>query len=102
MVNLVQIGQHDYISGMALTPEQCRAARALLDWTQDRLAEQAGVSRGTIRGFESGQHMLQRASQAALCQALAAAGVILLEAGQGLGEGVRLARPTPSTGGIGA
>ena len=40
---------------MPLTPAQCRAARALLDWTQDELAERAEVSRGTIRGFESGQ-----------------------------------------------
>lgn len=78
---------------MSLTPAQCRAARALLDWTQDVLAERAGVSRGTIRGFENGQHALQRATAAALRRALEEAGVVLLDAGEGLGQGVRFAAP---------
>ena len=43
-------------SNMLLTPEQCRAGRALLTWTQDDLATRAEVSRSTVRGFESGQH----------------------------------------------
>ena len=67
---------------MQLTPAQCRAARALLDWTQDELAGRAEVSRGTIRGFESGQHALQRSTAAAVRRALEAGGVILLEAGR--------------------
>jgi transcriptional regulator with XRE-family HTH domain len=75
---------------MPLTPAQCRAARALLDWTQDDLAERAEVSRGTIRGFESGQHALQRATAAAVRRALEAGGALLLEAADGAGEGVRL------------
>jgi DNA-binding Xre family transcriptional regulator len=45
-----------------LSSEQCRAARALLDWTQEELAERAGVSRSTVRGFENGQHEPHRAS----------------------------------------
>ena len=81
---------------MALTPAQCRAARALLDWTQDDLAERAEVSRGTIRGFEGGQHALQRSTAAAVRRALEAGGVLLVEADEGGGQGVRFAAPAPA------
>lgn len=78
---------------MSLTPAQCRAARALLDWTQDELAERAEVSRGTIRGFESGQHALQRSTASAVSRALQAGGVVLVDADHQAGEGVRFAGP---------
>ena len=81
---------------MPLTPAQCRAARALLDWTQDDLAERAEVSRGTIRGFESGQHALQRSTASAVCRALEAGGVVLVEADRDAGQGVRLAASAAS------
>lgn len=35
-----------------LTPQQCRAARAVLGWSRDDLADKAGVSAGTVVGFE--------------------------------------------------
>ncbi len=35
-----------------ITPEQCRAARAWLDWSQEDLAQQANVALSTIRDFE--------------------------------------------------
>ncbi|MFK8250411.1 helix-turn-helix domain-containing protein [Ancylobacter terrae] len=78
---------------MNLSPEQCRAARGLLDWTQDRLASGAGVSRSTVRDFESCRHVLHRATEAQLVRALEDAGVVLLPA-DGSGPGVRL-RETP-------
>jgi transcriptional regulator with XRE-family HTH domain len=81
---------------MPLTPAQCRAARALLDWTQEELAERAEVSRGTIRGFESGQHALQRSTAAAVRRALEAAGVMLLEVDREGGQGVRFVEPESS------
>jgi transcriptional regulator with XRE-family HTH domain len=76
---------------MPLTPEQCRAARALLDWTQDELAAHAEVSRSTVRGFEGNQHDLQRATTAAIRRALETGGVIFLDADDACGPGVRLA-----------
>ena len=79
-------------ASMPLIPEQCRAARALLDWTQDDLAARAEVSRSTVRGFEGGQHDLHRATTAAIRRAFEAAGVIFLEAGLEDGPGVRLRR----------
>jgi hypothetical protein len=52
------------------------------------------VGRSTVRGFEGGQHMLQRATSAAIRQALEAAGVTFLEAEAeaDAGPGVRLTR----------
>ena len=40
-----------------LTAEQCRAARAWLNWKLDDLAEVSGVSRGTLNALESGQRV---------------------------------------------
>ena len=75
-----------------LSSEQCRAARALLNWTQEELAVRAGVSRSTVRRFESGQHELQRASAAMIRMALEQAGVIIIEADE-QGAGARLQSP---------
>jgi|SRR5687768_910592 transcriptional regulator with XRE-family HTH domain len=77
-------------ASMSLMPQQCRAARGLLDWTQEELAERAGVSRSTVRGFENGQHELHRGSAAVIRGALEAAGVILIDADDKAGAGVRL------------
>jgi len=78
-----------------LSSEQCRAARALLDWTQEELAERAGVSRSTVRGFENGQHEPHRASAAMIRTALEQAGVMLIDADD-QGEGVRFQSPRSS------
>ncbi|RCK20073.1 hypothetical protein TH8_19590 [Thalassospira profundimaris] len=37
-----------------MTPEQCRMARAALNWNLEKLAGESGVSRNTISRFESG------------------------------------------------
>ncbi|WP_245613060.1 helix-turn-helix domain-containing protein [Skermanella stibiiresistens] len=62
-----------------------------MDWTQDELAAHAEVSRSTVRGFEGGQHDLQRATTAAIRRALESGGVIFLDAEDDCGPGVRLA-----------
>lgn len=36
-----------------ISPEQCRAARAWLNWSQEDLAQKAKVSLSTVRDFES-------------------------------------------------
>jgi transcriptional regulator with XRE-family HTH domain len=71
-----------------VTPAQCRAARALLDWTQDDLAVAAQVGVVTIRQFERGVSHPRRAILAALRRALEAAGVRFID--RGGGPGVRL------------
>ena len=68
---------------MPLTPQQCRAARGLLGWTQEELAARAGVSRSTVRGFENGRHELHRGSAAVIRIALEAAGAVLIDPDEG-------------------
>lgn len=82
---------------MILTPEQCRAARGLLDWTQEQLAQEAGVSRSTVRDFEKLRHHLNRTSEQSLIDAFARAGVALIALDED-GLGVRLARPCEARG----
>ena len=72
-----------------LLPAQCRAARGLLDWTQEELAERAEVSRSTVRDFENGRHDLHRASEIQIVAALRKGGVILIPIDE-YGPGVRL------------
>lgn len=72
-----------------LSPAQCRAARGLLDWSQEQLALAAGLSRSTVRDFESGRHEPHRSSVTLILLTLAGQGVEPVPAGDGVGEGVR-------------
>jgi transcriptional regulator with XRE-family HTH domain len=58
-----------------LTPAQSRAARALVDWSQDRLAGASNLSESTIRDFEKGRRVPATNNLAAIRRALEAAGV---------------------------
>ena len=40
---------------MMISSEQIKAARAWMDWTREMLAEESGVSTGTIRNLEEGK-----------------------------------------------
>lgn len=70
---------------------QCRAARALLDWTQADLADRTAISAVSIRAFERGGEM--RESNLKLVRfTFEAAGVVFEDAGEMVqgGIGVRL------------
>ncbi len=71
-----------------MTPAQCRAARALLQWSQNDLARNAGIDAVTLRNEESERTAAQRASFAVIRQALGTAGVDLTEQGHGIEPGV--------------
>ena len=77
-----------------LIPQQCRAARGLLDWTQEELAERADVSRSTIRDFENGRHFLHPTTATQVVAALERGGALLIPSDEA-GPGVRLRRPLP-------
>jgi DNA-binding XRE family transcriptional regulator len=70
---------------------QLRASRALLSWSQDRLAEASGVSLATIKRLEPGDGMLATKVETMekLRSALESAGVEFI-AENGGGPGVRL------------
>jgi transcriptional regulator with XRE-family HTH domain len=72
-----------------VTPNQCRAARELLRWTEQDLASRAGVRTGTAMYFELGRGRSNRSTVGALRAALEAAGVEFI-AENGGGPGVRL------------
>ena len=72
-----------------LSPALCRAARGLLDWTQNDLAEHAEVSRSTVRDFEGERHDIHRATGAQLRRAFEDHAVVFV-AIDGVGPGVCL------------
>jgi hypothetical protein len=72
-----------------LTAAQCRAARALIDWSREGLAESSHVGLRTIVDFERGAREPRDVTVAALRRALESAGVIFVEE-NGDGPGVRL------------
>jgi transcriptional regulator with XRE-family HTH domain len=72
-----------------ITPAQCRAARALLDWSQQRLAAAAHVGVVTVRQFEGSGAQPRPATTDVICRALEAAGIEFIPENGG-GAGVRL------------
>jgi transcriptional regulator with XRE-family HTH domain len=76
-----------------ITPAQSRGARGILDWTQDRLATEAGVSLSTVKDFEAGRRTPIGNNLAALKRALEDGGV---EFTDGDRPGVRLGDSPPS------
>lgn len=71
-----------------LAPEQSRAGRAWLDWTQEDLAERANVSLSTVRDFEKGRRVPIGNNLMALAAALKHAGVTPTFDEQGRPQGV--------------
>ena len=78
----------DLTKNVNLSAGQCRAARALLELSQQQLAEAAQVSLGAVRDFETGTRQPRRATLGAIRQALETAGIEFI-APNGGGEGVR-------------
>ena len=78
-----------------VSPAQCRAARALLKWTQAKLAQQAAVARKTVADFELGNRSLHRRTRLDITVALEASGIEFIWGTEG--EGVRFARKLAAT-----
>jgi transcriptional regulator with XRE-family HTH domain len=75
-----------------LTPEACRAARALLGWTVRDLMREAGVSPNTVTALESGA-AVRAETEAKIVETFARFSV---EITNGDGTGARLIRPPQS------
>jgi transcriptional regulator with XRE-family HTH domain len=72
-----------------MNPDQSRAARGLLDWSQAELAARSNLSESTIRDFEKGRRVPSINNLAAVRRALEVAGVEFIDGDQ---PGVRLKR----------
>ena len=84
--------------GPMITASQCRAARGLLDWTQQELADAARVGVATVRIFEGEAAETRPAILAALRRAFELAGVEFIdENGGGLGVRYRKRQRSKST-----
>jgi predicted transcriptional regulator len=75
-----------------ITARQIRAARALLGWSQQQLADRAIVSLNALARLEKGAVDSRISTVLAVQKALTKAGVEFLTADQ-KGEGVRLKSP---------
>ncbi len=79
-----------------LVAAQIRAARALLRWSAQKLADESGVSWTTIQRMESAEDVPSATARSlkAIQDALESAGVIFIDAGEE-GPGVRLKADRP-------
>lgn len=77
-----------------ILPAQCRAARALINWSQEDLEKESRITKKTIADFERDARTQHATTSDALEEALRAAGVIFIpENGGGAGVRLRVAMP---------
>jgi DNA-binding XRE family transcriptional regulator len=76
----------------AITPAQCRAARALLSMTQSELAKAAKLGLSTIVDFERERRHVSTDAVKAMKSALERAGIEFIRQNGG-GAGIRLRHP---------
>ena len=76
-----------------ITGLQCRAARAMLDWSREELAERCGLHYITLCNFELGHCALKPASLRLLRLSFVAAGLMFIDEDDSGGPGVCLAKP---------
>lgn len=81
-----------------ITPSQIRAGRALVDWSQEQLAEAADVSLSTVRDYEKERRgdILVVGGLKAIRQALERENVHFLRSEGDFGPGVRLRAVIPN------
>ncbi len=81
-----------------MTREQCRAARALLGWGIEELAQRTDLSRNTISRFETGEGKPHRSTIKAIRTAFEQAGLEILannDPSKGKGPGIRFLKERP-------
>ena len=74
-----------------MSPEQCRAARAWLGWSQQELAKRAHVGLSTVKDFERGDRRPIANNLNAMERAIETAGIIFIN-DDGAGVGLRTIR----------
>jgi len=78
-----------------LTPAQLRAARALLGWSREELADKSGLGAETVKNFELRGSDPKLGTVQKWRRALEQAGVTFIEETETDGPGVRLKKVRP-------
>lgn len=78
-----------------LSPEQSRAARGWLGWSQEDLSKRANVGLSTLKDFESGKRSPMRNNLEAMRRVLESAGIGLLFDNEGKPHGITAALHKP-------
>ncbi len=78
-------------SAAMVTARQIRAARALLGWSQQTLADEAIVALNAVTRLERGEVDPRVSTMNAVEKAIRKAGIEFISAANGKGEGVRMA-----------
>ncbi|MFZ1102678.1 MAG: helix-turn-helix domain-containing protein [Hyphomicrobiaceae bacterium] len=73
-----------------LTPQQLRAARALVGWSREDLARESGISTLAIKSFETRGSDPRQTTIYKWRRALEKAGVVFIDKDRDGGPGVRL------------
>lgn len=73
-----------------MTPSQCRAARALVEWSRDELSRRAKVDAALLKAFEEGARSLDSGVTLSVQNALEEGGAHFIEEDADGGAGVRL------------
>ncbi|MFM2041746.1 MAG: hypothetical protein RLY86_322 [Pseudomonadota bacterium] len=87
-----RFGGNGHMPGV--TPRQIRAARALLGWSQQDLADRAVVSKNTVQRLEAGK-AVGSDSYLAIWKTLESAGMEFIPVSESRSEGVRLIETKP-------
>jgi transcriptional regulator with XRE-family HTH domain len=95
--NRIDANQSVRAKEFMITASQCRAARGLLDWTQQELADAARIGVATVRQLEGSGAETRQATLAVLKWALETAGIEFIDENGG-GPGVRLRKKLPKKG----
>jgi predicted transcriptional regulator len=80
-----------------MTPEQCRAARAWLAWSQGKLAKAAGISLSNVKDFEAGKARPILANETAIRSVLEREGIrfsFALDNGGAYACGITFSKPS--------
>jgi DNA-binding XRE family transcriptional regulator len=88
-----QAGFRSSKASLRLLSNLLQDCRGLLSWTQQKLAQRAGVGIVTVRQLEANDHEPRRCTTAVVRAAFEAAGVEFIDENDG-GAGVRLPKPT--------
>ena len=76
-----------------MSPEQCRAARAWLGWSQQELARRARVGVSTVKDYERGGRRPMTNNLIAMQQAIEEAGIRLTFRNNGTPAGIEIGEP---------